>query len=244
MAQSSPQPNFISNGLNGPSSNLPIILCLHGSGTNATIFNVQTMRLQRALLKSFRFVFLDGPIDSSPGPGVLPMFEGCGPYLRWLRPDESVTHMPPETRKLIVRAILAIEGDVVGVLGFSQGSKLAAGLLWEQEFRRRNGDVGGRGIGDGFNFKFGVFTHGISPPMTEHLVEDEQKDNIIELPSLHVVGADDEWAESGRTLFDRYFDKKTAKKLEFDIGHRLPTEEAETAKIAEEILRIYDETCR
>lgn len=242
MAQSVTEPDFISSGLNGPSSNLPVILCLHGSGTNATIFNVQTMRLQRALINSFRFVFLEGPIDSGPGLGVLPMFEGCGPYLRWLRPDESVTHMPPETRKVVSEALVAIKGDVVGVMGFSQGSRLAAALLWEQEFRRRNGDVGGKGIGDGFNFKFGVLTHGISPPMTEHIVEEEQHDHMIEIPTLHVVGADDSWAESGRVLFDQYFDKKRAKKLEFDIGHRLPTDEAETAKIAEDIIRLYDET--
>lgn len=55
-----------------PNPTKPAILCLHGGGTNVTIFKVQTIRIQRALSSHFEFVFLDAPFEAEPGPGVHP----------------------------------------------------------------------------------------------------------------------------------------------------------------------------
>jgi pimeloyl-ACP methyl ester carboxylesterase len=62
----------------------PRILCLHGGGTSAYIFAVQTIRLRR-LLPQYEFIFVSGPFESVAGPGVLPYFEGMGPFYRWRR---------------------------------------------------------------------------------------------------------------------------------------------------------------
>ena len=218
-------------------SGKPIILCLHGGGTNSTIFNIQTIRLQRSLASIFDFVFLDGPFEALPGPGVLPTFEGCGPFYRWMRlRDDSI---PKETRRAVDRVIRGpeAEGKVVGVLGFSQGAKLAAGLLLEQQL---HGADSGAGHWEGF--KFGVFLNGTSPPLAPEGFSDEDKNALIAIPSLHVVGLKDPWMVESRMLFD-HFDKTKAVKLEFDVEHRLPTVEAETAKIVGEILRLYKDTC-
>ncbi|KAH8684756.1 serine hydrolase FSH [Tricladium varicosporioides] len=227
------QPSFIHDGIIGPESSLPIILCLHGGGTNSTIFNVQTVRLQRVLSTSFRFIFLDGPFITTAGPGVMPIFDGCDPFFRWMKTNDDKYRIAPETRRLIESAIVGVEGNVVGVLGFSQGSRLAAGLLWEQQFS----DVK---LAGGYKFKFGALFNGIAPPMTENLSEDEKK--MITIPTMHVVGIEDQWAEDTRELYESYFDKETAVKFEFDYGHHLPVAEDQTAKVAAEILRMYKGT--
>ncbi|KAL8724354.1 MAG: hypothetical protein Q9181_006865, partial [Wetmoreana brouardii] len=116
-----------------PTADLPCLLCLHGGGTSAYIFNIQTRRLQRALAKHFRFVFVDAPFECPAGPGVLPFFEGLGPYRRWI--DENGSD-EDKVRPLIRKTIAEDGGNFVGVLGFSQGARLALGLLHEKEEKR------------------------------------------------------------------------------------------------------------
>src|SRR5271169_5143167 len=62
---------------------LPTILCLHGHGTSATIFEAQTRNIRSALRSQFKFVYIDAPYESEPGPGVLPCFADSGPYYTW-----------------------------------------------------------------------------------------------------------------------------------------------------------------
>ncbi|KAE9380301.1 hypothetical protein N431DRAFT_432588 [Stipitochalara longipes BDJ] len=218
------QRGYASNA-NTPTS-LPSILCLHGSGTNSTIFNIQSIRLQRALSSKFNFVFLDGPFPGPPGPGVLPVFESCGPFLRWTRSPSDGT-LPEETRTLITNACKATE--FVGVMGFSQGAKLAAGLMLEQQVKGRKG------------FKFGVLLMGVCPPLVSGLSEDE-KATRISVPSVVVLGKEDPWREEGRRLYDEFWEEGRASLLELGVGHRLPTLEAENRMIVDEILRLYRET--
>jgi predicted esterase len=205
---------------------LPSILCLHGGGTNATIFNIQAIRLQRALSSTFNFVFLDAPFPGPPGPGVLPIFEGCGPFLRWTK-SPADNNLPDETRALITNACK--ETAFVGVLGFSQGAKLAAGLLLEQHVKKEKG------------FSFGVLLMGTSPPLVGGLSE-EERGTKIGVPSVVVVGKEDPWREEGRSLFWEFCDREKATLVELDVGHRLPTLEAETQIIVDEILKLYRET--
>ncbi|CAG8972566.1 hypothetical protein HYALB_00011416 [Hymenoscyphus albidus] len=214
---------------------LPVILCLHGGGSNATVFNIQSLRIQRLLSNTFTFVFLDGPSVTSAGAGVIPTFQGCDPYFRWFKGDRDINIMPSETRSQVSRALTFINsepelGSVVAFLGFSQGGKLGAGLLWEQMLK---------GTESGWDFKFGIICNAISPPMTEIRGEDEGK--RVQIPTLHVVGLEDEWRESSRSLFGGFFDGARSKKMEFGVGHRLPTAENETKDVADEILRIWGE---
>jgi predicted esterase len=219
------------------STALPRILCLHGGGTNSGIFTIQTIRIQRALSSTFELIFIDAPFVSPPGPGVLPAFEGCGPFYRWTKslwtcPGED--EMPDATRKLIDETVRSRGGygRVVGVLGFSQGAKLAAGLLLEQQLCGKEGE----------GFKFGIFLMAVTPPLTSNSLTVEQKNFLITVPSVHVVGLDDPWLSEGRKLYDEHFDWKTARKMEFQVEHRLPIVETETKMICDEILRLYRET--
>jgi predicted esterase len=210
---------------NTPTS-LPSILCLHGAGTNSAIFNVQTIRLQRALSSKFNFIFLDAPFPGPPGPGVLPVFDSCEPFLRWTRsPGDS--NLPEETKTLI--STVCKETEFVGVLGFSQGAKLAAGLLLEQQVRGRKG------------FRFGVLLMAVSPPLVSGL-SDEQRATKIAVPSVVVLGKEDPWRDEGRRLYDEFWEKGKANLLELEVGHRLPDLEAENQMVVDEILRLYRET--
>lgn len=216
---------------------LPAILCLHGSGVNATVFKFQTQSLQRLLSKTFDFVFLDAPFVREAGDGVLPFFEGCEPFFRWKSKSDdnifSYEEIEPEVKRLIEKT-LKTRDDWVGILGFSQGGRLAAGVLAEQERRE---ELTGEGEGEGF--KFGVFLMTPSPPMTELVYKDgDEKIERIRVPSVNVVGKQDKWYESSKKMHEEYFEE-SAKSVEFDVGHRLPNEAKDIMCIAREILRLY-----
>jgi predicted esterase len=227
---------LITNG--NPSKPKPAILCLHGGGTNSTIFDIQTVRLQRVLNPYFEFVFLDGPLYGEPGPGVVPVFEGLEPYRRWL--VKGAEEKPAVTDTLLRDVIEEQKRKdgrgFVGVLGFSQGAKIAAGLLLEQQVRQGKDGVDGRREG----FKFGVLFNGTTPPLTANLTYTE-KGERVSIPSLHVVGRDDPWREEGLELYEKHFDQTTARLMEFAVGHRLPVLAEDTAKTTDEILRMYEE---
>lgn len=230
-----PEQEMITNGRGTPSK--PAILCLHGGGTNSTIFAIQMIRIHRELNPHFDFVFLDGPLESEPGPGVIPVFEGLEPYLRWH--VKGVDIKPPQTFALLQDFLdeqWRKDGrGFVGAIGFSQGAKMVAGLLLEQQVRQRKEGVDGR---DGF--LFGVMFNGTTPPLTAGLAEEEKVERI-KVPSLHVLGRDDPWREAGLELFEKHFDTKTATLMEFAVGHRLPVLEEHTAKVTSEILNMYRE---
>jgi predicted esterase len=214
----------------------PAILCLHGGGTNTGIFNIQTIRIQRALASDFDFVFLDAPIESGPGPDVLPVFEGCGPYLRWTI-DRASTEMPEVTKTMIDRLAgeqRAKDGrGFVGILGFSQGAKLATGLLLEHQLEK--------GIDWGDGLRFGVICNGTSPPLTYHLSQEERSVKL-DIPTLHLVGLLDPWRDESRRLRSVHCQHEQAVLLEFDVGHRLPFLPQDNVKICAEILRMYHES--
>jgi predicted esterase len=217
----------------------PAILCLHGGGTNSMIFHIQTIRLQRVLNASFEFVFLDGPLLGEPGPGVIPVFEGLEPYRRWhvkgvdVKPEQTVSTLQSAMEKQRRK-----DGrGFVGALGFSQGAKVVAGLLLEQQVRQRKEDMEGQVEG----LAFGVMFNGTTPPLAADLTDSEKVERIS-VPSLHVIGTDDPWRGEGLELYGKHFDPKTASLMEFKVGHRLPVLVQDTTKVTNEILRMYAES--
>ena len=235
-------------------SNLPRILCLHGGGTSATIFKIQLRRLVFALRQYFTFVFVSAPIESGPGPGVMPIFADSGPYYRWIAPeghDGELTQL--KVRELLKDAMKKDGGEFVGVLGFSQGARMAAGLLADQEEGENEGMP---------KWKFGVLLCGSYPPSSlsasrkplggpkDDVSRDEHGEigepgigEIIRVPSVHLRGLQDVHLEKGRRL-SRYFSDKI--ELEFDQGHHLPgaagdttSPKTATADLADAILKQY-----
>ncbi|KAF6224337.1 hypothetical protein HO133_010914 [Letharia lupina] len=234
---------------------LPRLLCLHGGGTSAMIFKIQTRRLQWALRSTFKFVFADGPFPSGAGPGVLPVFAGCEPYFRWLNPASQAPEQDQRRVRQALRKVMDDDGgEFVGVLGFSQGARLTAGLLADQDERN---------AADGMpNWKFGVMLCGSFPPLSLSLARtpstkpsqgvdehgetrEPEDDEIVHVPCVLVRGTLDPHSEKGRRLV-KYFDPETAISMVFKMGHHLPgaagdttSDKGDTQKIVDAILKVY-----
>ena len=67
------------------SLHLPRLLCLHGGGVSASVFRLQMRAVYAQLRDKFRLVYADGPWLCEAGPGILPVFEGAGPFRVSLR---------------------------------------------------------------------------------------------------------------------------------------------------------------
>jgi pimeloyl-ACP methyl ester carboxylesterase len=132
-----------------PSLHLPRILCLHGGGTCARIFRAQCRVLRARLASSFRLVFADAPFPCQPGPDVESVYAAWGPFRSWLPPAPGggfATSLDAvdgaaaakQINQCIEKAMredndAGATGPWVGLLGFSQGAKMAASLLWRQQ---------------------------------------------------------------------------------------------------------------
>ncbi len=221
---------------------LPRILCLHGGGASGTIFNIQTCRLQRALQEYFQLVFIDAPYESAPGPGVLPFFEGLGPYFRWVAwrkdagtrtPEERVVEEQIVNKKL--EEALAQEGDrgapLVGIMGFSQGAQVAAGIL----LRKQTGELKNE------HLRFGVLLAGTYPPICQP-THTGACDQLIRIPTVHMHGSDDAPLAQGKTLLAKNCDPNTASLMRFKGGHHLPTLHDDTKRLADMILQASEKS--
>lgn len=123
-----------------PTLHHPRILCLHGGGTNARIFRAQCRGLSSHLSPYFRLVFAEAPFPSTAGPDVLPVYEAYGPFKSWLRgvhpdqPEPDPTSTWEAVDGVLAQAVFeddakGASGPWVGLLGFSQGAKMAASVL-------------------------------------------------------------------------------------------------------------------
>ncbi|KAJ4399541.1 hypothetical protein N0V91_009366 [Didymella pomorum] len=276
MAQGGSTPTFFTLSTSPPtmsnSDNIkPTLLAFHGSGSNATIHTVQLARLNRILKDHFTVESLDAPFPSPAGPGILPFFDGCGPFARWLPPSEKVTidimkagtstsEMSKEVERLVRSAVQRITtngGRVVGLIGFSQGTKVVAGLLRASQIRR---EIGARGEDwlAGFHFALSVcgsYPPPLLPPGVLKLPElasksEGEKDGLlsekITAPVLHVQGLQDEWIWASDGLIQGHYDVGEGKSVveKWDMGHHYPQRPEESEKMRDwlvEQLRVLDD---
>lgn len=159
-----------------PKQPLPRIACFHGSGSNTTVFEIQCTFLITLLSDKFELEFFNGPFPRSAGPGVLPAFEDCGPYYSWFEPENSAPDGSGYNaigKDGIERVLGLMEErgrergfgneEWVGVMGFSQGTRVASGVLLDQQRREKTGMK--RDVGEDIHIKFGVICNGGGPPM-------------------------------------------------------------------------------
>ncbi|ORY09419.1 serine hydrolase FSH [Clohesyomyces aquaticus] len=256
------------------SAPLPRILCLHGGGVNATIFEAQSRSLIRHLQHSFRLVWVDAPFFCDPHSDVIHVYGSYAPFRRWLRwlPE----HPEIDAESCIEEIGYAIRtgmedddragatGEWVGLMGFSQGAKLSASLLLEQQARedkaKREGsaDIGVGPIGvSGLNWRFGVLLAGRAPlsnlnpavmkssalvsakDISEGFqfcseVDDEAK---LREKTIHVHGMADPGLHLHRKLLDDYCEEGTTTLVEWEGAHRIPLKSKDVNKVME---AIYD----
>ncbi|KAF2214367.1 hypothetical protein CERZMDRAFT_95639 [Cercospora zeae-maydis SCOH1-5] len=224
----------------------PRLLCLHGGGVNSDVFRMQCRSLIKHL-SAFRFVFADGPWFCEAGPGIFPVYEDCGPFRRWLR---WLPHQPETDDESAKEEIFyeierckreddekGATGEWVGLVGFSQGAKVAASLLYDQQIRKE------KNVSDGkwgeTDYKFAVLMAGRNPlvsfgeyshsealvtagGLSEGFVYNGESPHILKVPTLHVHGLRDAGLQLHRRLLKQYCDPETSDAIEWDGDHRVP----------------------
>ncbi|KAI5361720.1 Putative serine hydrolase FSH, alpha/Beta hydrolase [Septoria linicola] len=245
----------------------PRILCLHGGGVNSEVFRLQCRSLIKHMGTDFRFVFADGPWFCDPGPGIVPVYQDYGPFRRWLRwlPDQPCLDDEAATEEIFYELERCkceddqrgATGEWVGLLGFSQGAKLAASLLYDQQIRREKfgHDTTAAGSASTTNYRFAVLLAGRNPlvsfgeysrspalvpagGLSEGFEYDRQSPHILRLPTLHVHGLGDAGLHLHRRLREQYCDPDTSEVVEWDGDHRVPIKWKDVQPIKEWVDKI------
>ncbi|KAJ5675033.1 uncharacterized protein N7477_004967 [Penicillium maclennaniae] len=242
---------------------LPRILCLHGGGTNALIFRMQCRVLEKRLGCSFRLVYAQAPFTSvEPGPDVTSVYKDYGPFKVWLLDHRMSSVWKSREVAAEIDAALALAmaaddvqgatGEWVGLLGFSQGAKVAASILYRQQ---RCGMT---------RFRFAVLFAGRGPlvwlmpdlPQPHGLVDAAtpfthtppawltrgSDEHMLRLPTIHVHGMRDPGLDQHRDLLREYCDPLQATLLEWEGDHRMPIKSRDVETIVQQIHKLARET--
>jgi predicted esterase len=250
---------------------LPRILCLHGGGVSGRVFRLQCRTIIAQLATTFRLVFMDGPYLSKPHKDIVAVYGTLGPFFRWLPWHNDQPDLPPSAAADdIMNACLEAmdrdpgSGPWVGVLGFSQGAKVAASLLWAQQRAEELCGLGGENahLLPQTQFKFGVLMAGSAPiihldarlPQPRHIAapalftsafqdypETPNGLHALHIPTLHVHGLQDEGLDGHRRLLKTYCKRGSTRLVEWDAGHRLPIKSRDVQVVVSQILDMAEE---
>ncbi|KAF2663031.1 hypothetical protein K491DRAFT_13172 [Lophiostoma macrostomum CBS 122681] len=256
------------------SRRLPRLLCLHGGGVNAGIFKAQSRSLIRHLQHSFRLVWADGPFFCDPHSDIIGVYGDYAPFRRWLRwlPEHAEIDAESCIEEIGYAIRTAMEdddregatGEWVGLVGFSQGAKLSASLLLEQQARedkaRREGkhaiSVGPIGV-PGLNWRFGLLLAGRAPlsnlnpevQTSQALVsaadisegfqfcKEVDEEAVLRKPTIHVHGMADAGLHLHRRLLNEYCEEWSTTLIEWDGAHRIAIKSKDVEPV---VAAVYD----
>lgn len=239
---------------------LPRILCLHGGGVNGQVFRLQCRTIIAQLAHTYRLVFMDGPYPSNPHKDIVAVYGEFAPFYCWLpwnadQPDLPATAGAADVMDACLSAMQhdAGSGPWQGVLGFSQGAKIAASLLWAQQQAEKS-------LGKGqarTDFKFGVLMAGSAPILhldvrlvqPRHIADAAMfstdfvdyptapyGEHVLTIPTLHIHGLQDAGIERHRRLLELYCEPGRTRLVEWDAGHRLPVKPVDVEVVVGELL--------
>ncbi|KAF1932093.1 citrinin biosynthesis oxidoreductase CtnB [Didymella exigua CBS 183.55] len=257
---------------------LPRILCLHGGGVNAAIFEAQSRSLIRHLQHSFRLVWADAPFFCDPHADVIDVYGSYAPFRRWLRwlPEhpEIDAESCIEEMGYAIRTTMEDDdragatGEWVGLMGFSQGAKLSASILLEQQAREEKARREGRSIDvglikiPGLHWRFGILLAGRAPlsnlnpdvltspalvgagDLSEgfQFCKEVKDDTVLRMPALHVHGMADAGLHLHRKLLHEYCSKDAATLVEWEGAHRIPLKSKDVDRVVGAIYDIAEKT--
>lgn len=257
------------NGQPDPTLHLPRILCLHGGGVTGDAFRLQARSLINNLKPYFRLVFADGPFFCDPGPGIIPVYADFAPFRRWLRwlPEHQEIDAETAVEEIWYQIRLAMDednanratGEWVALMGFSQGAKMSASLLYDQQAR----DEKKLPRIDGLNWRFAVVLAGRAPlvslseatadnkalvnaaEISEGFASVEEtggKGQVLTIPTIHVHGLQDPGIHLHRRMLDHYCTPGSTTLIEWDGNHRVPIKKVDVDPIVEAILKLAKQT--
>ncbi|KAE8356821.1 serine hydrolase FSH [Aspergillus coremiiformis] len=229
------------------------LLCLHGWGTNTKILQSQLSAVLPVgskeanqltkldgLMADLRrdntviFHFLEGDVDSIPGPGISGYYDG--PYYSYYQFPRSISNNEAEGESMLDaydRLYEAVdeEGPFDGVLGFSHGGTLAAGFLihhaklYPQEVPP---------------FRCAIFVNSLPPFRMnpgEDPVIDPDLEGYINIPTVNIGGAQDALLEYSLALH-RLCNPSTSTWVVHSKGHDIPGDKNNVASMATAIRKL------
>ncbi|KAG8410205.1 hypothetical protein J3458_018241 [Metarhizium acridum] len=147
-------------------------------------------------------------------------------------------------------------GQWVGLLGFSQGAKMAASLLFREQYRmERQGWVRtyqeqlAAALGQRSMFRFAVLLAGRGPLVT--LDEDftafygPEKDiwePILQLPTVHVHGTQDDGLAMHRDFRNRCCTEESTTLVEWNGNHRVPIKAVHVSAVISALMKAYQQS--
>lgn len=263
---------------NPDTRNLPRILCLHGGGVNGSIFKAQSRSLIRHLEHSFRLVWAEAPFFCDPHADVIDVYGSYAPFRRWLRwlPEHAEVDAETCIEEMGYAMRISMEdddreggtGEWVGLMGFSQGAKLSASILLEQQAREAKAKREGRKTEVGFtevqdlHWRFAILLAGRAPlsnlnpevltcpalvgagDMSEgfQFCKEVGEDSILRMPTLHVHGTADAGLHLHRKLLHEYCSQVSTQLVEWDGTHRIPLKSKDVDKVVGGIYDIAERT--
>ena len=223
-------------------------------------------------------MWADAPFFCDPHPDIISVYGSYAPFRRWLRwlPEHAEIDDDISIEEIGYAMRTAMQdddraggvGEWVGLMGFSQGAKLSASLLLEQQAREEKAQRDGREVETGLtgipglNWRFGILLAGRAPlsnlnPMilkSEALVsagnisegfqfckevDDEAK---LRKPTLHVHGMADAGLHLHQKLLHEYCEDGTTTLVEWEGAHRIPLKSKDVDRVVESIYDIAERT--
>jgi hypothetical protein len=233
---------------------LPRVLCFHGAGSSGAIYRVQGRSIFQALKDQFTFVYLDAPFPSDPGPGMRPVYESSGPFYAWHVPDkgpagsdtlhdESKDDANHLLRHITDQVQNSKGGPIVGIFAFSQGARMATGLLM---YLQSHQDAE---LARLLDIQFMVINSGIWPPIMP--LQDDELARVLEtmdeagapstlpgIASTHVMGSRDSWRGQSMKLYSLFDDSK-ANVIRFEGGHQIPVRAGDSSRIVDAVRKMF-----
>ncbi|KAH7310181.1 putative phospholipase/carboxylesterase [Rhexocercosporidium sp. MPI-PUGE-AT-0058] len=233
----------------------PRIACFHGGGSNEVIFKTQCRQLQKELDSVLELVFFNAPFTSEPGPDILPAFATYAPFRSWFRIEAETGELADgsgyddlgngglERVRKMMRAVGPAE-EWVGVMGFSQGTRVVGGLLLDQQRRAQARARGEICEPCDIQIRFGVLCVGGGAPMLPTLngIKAHSEEDLIAVPTLHYLGLRDINLPRGKIILQKYYDASSAKLWELDYHHAMPWVKSENLEFACLIKNMYSIT--
>jgi predicted esterase len=178
---------------------------------------------------------VQGDIESPPGPGIEGFYEGpFYSYYKWPRTvhddDQSIMNAYE-----MLDEIIEEDGPFDGVLGFSHGGVVAAGILAHHATTKPYEPP---------PFRCAIFFSSFPPfrmgddeiPIFEPGLQDK-----IRIPTLHIMGEQDFVYKHSRRLF-QLCDERSSEALVHTKGHEIPTDAKTVSKMAAAIRDLITRT--
>ncbi|KAK2861321.1 hypothetical protein FQN49_004325 [Arthroderma sp. PD_2] len=240
------------------------ILCIHGSYGSASAFRTQLEPFLAQVEKpgEIEFKFIDGLYPATPPEGFQDYYGPPPHYLNVqydgtaafealqlnLRTIKSGENFEDTVRELIridatviskenfmktlnyIEQFLVEDPEIQGILGYSEGATTAASYLLLQAHRHQEEGIPHRA-------KFGIFFGGWPPTkfQGDHLAPVlPEDDDMIDVPTCHIVGSSDPYLYGGMTLF-QVCDEDTATLFDHGKGHTLPRDPMTLSELSDSI---------